>query len=226
MAIKVFVISRVVKNVLSREKTFADYEFRVECWEDDFIVELLRWYDYKVSNMKNDKRNWGVNSLEIWRIYYEQMVRMLYYAVITLKLRGANSLKNLFRYFFEVEDEDPYRHDYDLMSAEKLLQVYFYVIKKIGKKSYKKDCENYNEIYPFVGHWDTEQMKDLYEHMQKYPIIRKNSMECGFCYKDENKVEKEEEVDETLERDIKLLQGVLDRLQNMVLPHLLESRKK
>ena len=217
MAIKVFMPSWVVKNILSRENTFADYEFIVESWEDNFIVELLRWYDNKVSKIEYNKRNWHTCSDESrWRQYYEQMFRMLYYAVIMLKLRGPKSLKNLFRYFFEVEDEDTYRRHPDLISAEKLLMVYNYIIKIIGKISYKKDRGNLPDFYPFIGHWDTEQMQDLYEHRCSSPItgLGIEPDECDSHYKEERQRNRDVTTfNEEMERDIKFLQEILDRMK-------------
>ena len=234
MAINVWIPSRVVEKILDRENIFTDYKFIVQCWEDEFIVELLRWYDYKVSNIRKNKRCCGFWDEEKWTQYYEQMFRMLYYAVITRKLRKPNSLKNLFRYFFEVEDEDPYRYDPDLISAEKLLMVYFYIIKKIGKLSYKEDYVN-SGIYPLVGHWDTEQMKDLYEHVRSHPFPEEKNMECCFRYKEDKKKEmkdvkkeKAEQVtdEEAMKRECKLLEEILDRIKKRVENHLKESSKK
>lgn len=231
MAINVWIPSEVAEKILYREKTFDDYNFIVQCWEDDFIVQLLKWYDYKVSHIEWNKRNWHTCSDESrWRQYYEQMFRMLYYAVIQLKLREPNSLKDLFRYFFEVEEEDPYGRHPDLISAEKLLMVYNYIIKKIGKRSYKEDYVNPG-IYPLVGHWNTEQMKDLYEHVRSHQIFEANNMECCFRYKEDKKKKEKKDVkkaelviddDEAMKRDIKLLQEILDRMKLRVnLPDIL-----
>lgn len=216
-----FVNLKNIKIILNRENTFADCDFVIDSWEDDFIVELLKWYDNKVSNIRKNKRCCGFWDEEKWTQYYEQMFRMLYYAVITLKLRFASSMKSIFNYFFEVEDEDPYGNHPDLMSAEKLLQVYFYIIRKIGKKRYGKNYHVHYQLWPFVGHWDTEQMKDMYEHLNVHEVIYGKA-----CNRYEEKKSEEEEEDEAMERDCKLLKEILDRMKKRVEDHLKESSKK
>lgn len=143
---------------------FPEDLFESECWKDDFIIELFRWYNNKYQKIDIRK---GRGEYKEWKEYYEQMVRILYLAVIKYNIRDTNSLKNVFEYFFEVEDDDPYRYDPDMISAEKLLNVYNYIVKKIGNKKYEKEEEDkkYDNLYPFVGRWNNDIMTDLYAHL-------------------------------------------------------------
>ena len=209
-------------KVLYRELTFKNCDFIIESWEDAFIVELLKWYDNKVSTIKDRKKKWGNCSEEKWKEYYEQMVRMLYFAVIRLNIKNYAWLKNLFRYFFEVEDDDPYRDDPEMISAEKLLKVYTYITNKIDKKSYQHSDKHRMfpvHQYTFIGHWDTEQMKDLFDDFCMNVIRYRGSME--FLQHPSMKKEEEE-----LDHDIKLLQEILDRMKKRVEDHMKESSKK
>lgn len=160
-----FVNQISIEKVFLEERFFQDSNIKLESWKDEFIIELLNWYNDKLRTLRMRK---GTGCINEWKQYYQQIVRMLYYAVVKLNIRDKISLKNVFEYFFEVEDDDPYRNDPDMISAEKLLNVYFYIVKKIGKKSYEdlqKNDTNYNELYPFVGRWDNEIMKDLCDHL-------------------------------------------------------------
>ena len=215
-------VNRVVTMFLEGDYSFTDFHFVTECWKDDFILELLRWYDIKVKLIRRRK---GEDNYPEWKQYYEQIVRILYYTVINRNIRDKISLKNIFRYFFEVEDDDPYRDDPDMISAEKLLKIYFYIVKKIGKKSYKKkDHNNYEKLYPFVGRWDNEMIKELYDHLS---IVKENGIivDCYPLWECDGE-EEEESVTEDLEQDVKLLQEILDRLQNKVLTKLKEGVRK
>lgn len=197
---------------------FPEDLFESECWKDDFIIELFRWYTNKY--WKNDL-NMSSREIEEWKEYYEQMVRILYLAVIKYNIRDKNSLKNVFDYFFEVEDDDPYRHDPDMISAEKLLNVYNYIVKKIGNKKYVKEDKKYENLYPFVGRWNNDIMTSLYANLD---IRTENGKIVSSipCLGEEE----EEPITEELEQDIKLLQEILDRLQNKILHKLKEGVRR
>ena len=176
-------------NQINIEKVFEegffihDFRIKLESWKDEFIVELLKWYSEKVRKIRMRKGNGNYNE---WKLFYEQVVRILYIFVISHDIRDKVSLENIFRYFFEVEDDSPYRDDPDMISAEKLLKVYFYIVKKIGKKSYKKKHTNYKELYPFVGRWDNEEIKDLYDHLMiNYICENGKILYCTPIYRDD-----------------------------------------
>ena len=214
-------VNRVINMFLEGDHSFDDFHFVGECWKDDFIIELLRWYDGKVKSIWHRK---GEDNKEEWKQYYQQIVRMLYYAVIKLNLFNKISLKNVFEYFFEVEDDDPYRNDPDMISAEKLLNVYNYLVKKISNKKYNEEWpKNYEIIYPFVGRWDNEIMKDMYDHLF---VTSENGMIVHSIPHLGEEGRREEEDDEDLEHDIKLLQEILDRLQKKVLTKLKKGVRK
>ena len=208
-------------RVLNKEIKTTDYDFGVYSWEDAFIVELLKWYDNKVSTIKDRKKKWGNGSKEKWEEYYEQMVRMLYFAVIRFGETVYPHLKSIFDFFFEVEDDDPYRDDPYMISAEKLLQVYKYIENKIDKKSYKHSSKHRMAAvhqYPFIGHWNTPMMKDLYDDFCMNYIRSRETMEFLYIHhsldeKREKAKRKEKMRDEAMKRDCKLMDEILDRMK-------------
>ena len=159
------------------------------------------------------------------------MFRMLYYVVIRLNIRDYALIKSIFRYFFEVEDDDPYRDDPYLISAEKLLQVYRYIMKKIDKID-KESSDKHRtfplQLHPFVDHWDTERMKAWYFWFDVKRIILKDekSGKKKAVKKEKKKVveNQEQRLDKEIERDLLILQNVLKRLQKKVLERS-EGRK-
>ena len=216
-------VNRAVVMILEDVYSFNDLCFVSRCWKDDFIVELLRWYDIKVKLIRHRKGGEHACFKE-WKQYYQQIVRMLYYAVVIFNIRQITPLKEFFRYFFEVEDDDPYRNDPDMISAEKLLNVYNYLVKKISNKKYNEEWpKNYEIIYPFVGRWDNEIMKDMYDHLF---VTSENGMIVHSIPHLGEEGRREEEDDEDLEHDIKLLQEILDRLQKKVLTKLKKGVRK
>lgn len=207
-----------IQLILNRRARAYMYVHKPKCWKEEFICELLRWFEEKVDAIKTRKNKSGSAELE-WKDHYEQMFRILYYAVITCNIRDYDSLKKFFRYFFEVEDDDPYRDDPDMISAEKLLKVYNYIVKNIGKFYRNGDRCDFDIIWPFCGRWFTLEMKDLEENMALRVIDGKiDRMSIGYRTK-----LKEKHVDETMERDVRFLQAVLDRMQDRVSKYLKEK---
>ena len=216
-----FVNQISIEKVFLEERFFQDSNIKLESWKDEFIIELLNWYNDKLRTLRMRK---GTDCINEWKQYYQQIVRILYYVVIKLNIRDNISLKNVFRYFFEVEDDDPYRNDPDMISAEKLLNVYNYLVKKISNKKYNEEWpKNYEIIYPFVGRWDNEIMKDMYDHLF---VTSENGMIVHSIPHLGEEGRREEEDDEDLEHDIKLLQEILDRLQKKVLTKLKKGVRK
>ena len=157
----------IIEMILNREMKVTDFNFEepLYTWHDAFIVELLKWFDKKINDIpvrKHDLRD--KDWLEHWTSYYEQYVRILYYFVVYKNIQDSDNLKMIFVYLFPVDkDDNPYRNDSDMISAEKLMKVYNYLFRKISNYSnelkYNKDhvCEGY--IVPLVGIWNTEEMR-------------------------------------------------------------------
>ena len=208
-------------KVLNRKIKFTDYDYGIYYWEDAFIVELLKWYDNKVSTIKDRKKKCANCSVEKWEEYYEQIVRMLYYGVIKLGWTLQTCLEEIFDYFFEVEDDDPYRDDPYMISTEKLLQVYKYIENKIDKKSYEHSSKHRLfpvHQYPFIGYWNTEEMKDLYDDFCENLIKSRGVTDFLYIHesldeKREKKKRREKAKDNAMKRDCKLLHEILDRMR-------------
>ena len=158
---------KIVEMILSREMEFINFNFvKPSKWEDAFVVELLRWYDIKIKIISDRKCDSSIN----WKTFYEQIVRILYYYVKYLGIKDYDKLYKIFKYLFSVDKNDnPYRNDYDMISAEKLMNVYNYLSRKVSDYSiklniYDKDYEGY--IDPLVGIWNTEEMRIKLNHIK------------------------------------------------------------
>lgn len=164
----------IVELVLSRKIKFINIRFNPSDWNNRFIVELLRWYDQKVELIPSRKQN----DHEQWKQYYEQIVRSLYYAVVEHSLHRFNELKIYFRYFFYIEDDDPYRNDYDMISPEKLIKVYKYILTKFPKNLplERNNCDSLGK--QFIGMYDTYIRQDEEKHLlMHFQIDRKGNDE-------------------------------------------------
>ena len=157
---------KIVEMILSREMEFIDFNFNPSTWEDAFVVELLRWYDIKIKIIPDRKCDSSIN----WKTFYEQIVRILYYYVKYLGIKDYDKLYKIFKYLFSVDKNDnSYRNDYDMISAEKLMNVYNYLSRKVSDYSiklniYDKDYKGY--IDPLVGIWNTEEMRIKLSHIK------------------------------------------------------------
>ena len=157
---------KIVEMILSREMEFIDFNFNPSTWEDAFVVELLRWYDIKIKIISDRKCDSSIN----WKTFYGQIVRILYYYVKYLGIKDNDKLYKIFKYLFTVDKNDnPYRDSYDMISAEKLMNVYNYLSRKVSDYSiklniYDKDYEGY--IDPLVGIWNTEEMRIKLSHIK------------------------------------------------------------
>ena len=159
------VSTEIIEKILSREMKVTDLDYMIFTWQDAFILELLKWFDKKINEIperKIDKRD--PDNFYHWKTYYEQYIRIFYYFVIYRGIQDPKELRKIFKFLFTVNKKDnPYRNDYDMISAEKLMKVYNYLFRKISNYSnelkYNKDhvCEGY--IVPLVGIWNTEEMR-------------------------------------------------------------------
>ena len=135
----------IIEMILNREMKITDFDFEepLNTWHDAFIVELLKWFNKKIEQMpefKRDVRNRDKDWIEHWTNYYEQYVRILYYFVVYKNIQDSDVLSKIFRYLFLVnKDDNPYRDYYDMISSEKLMKVYKYLI--MYTPNLKKDSE-------------------------------------------------------------------------------------
>lgn len=178
----------LIELVLARKLKYINLRLDPEPdWNNSFIVELLRWYDQKVELIPMRKRN----DHEQWRQFYEQIVRSLYFAVVEHSLHKISELKIYFRYFFYIEDDDPYRNDYDMISPEKLIKVYNYITKKLSKRLQltRNNCDSLGK--QFIGMYDTFLRQDEEEHLVMHFQMDEqgNSTLVGMEYNDDNEEE-------------------------------------
>lgn len=178
----------LVELVLARKLKYINLRLDPEPdWNNSFIVELLRWYDQKVELIPMRKRN----DHEHWRQFYEQIVRSLYFAVVEHSLHKISELKIYFRYFFYIEDDDPYRNDYDMISPEKLIKVYNYITKKLSKRLQltRNNCDSLGK--QFIGMYDTFIRQDEEEHLVMHFQMDEqgNSTLVGMEYNDDDEEE-------------------------------------
>ena len=112
----------IIEMILTREMKITDFDFEepLNTWHDAFIVELLKWFNKKIEQMpefKRDVRNRDKDWIEHWTNYYEQYVRILYYFVVYKNIQDSDVLSKIFRYLFLVnKDDNPYRDYYDMIS--------------------------------------------------------------------------------------------------------------
>ena len=223
-----FLNKTAIEKILEDGRFFQDSNIRIDSWRDEFVIELLKWYDEKVRMIRTSKKK--ANNYNEWKQYYEQVVRILYHVVVKLNIRDNLSLGNIFRYFFEVDDS-PYRADPDIISAEKLLNIYFFIVEKLSGKPYKK-YKVYDEIHPFVGRWDNVIMRDLADHLMiNYVCENGKILYCTPIYRDDDedeqyidpKMSEEEDEEDDPEEPIEV---VLERTVNKFVSDILDILKK
>ena len=144
-----------IEKILSLEKKFNDFIFEPSTWFDGFIVELLRWFDNKINEISDND-----NEFDQWKTYYEQIVRILYHFVVYEDLNEFYSLvKMVFEYLFSVDD--PYRNDYNIISSEKLMDVYTNIIDSVSCDLHYHPDDWKNPLRELlIGIWDTKEMED------------------------------------------------------------------
>ena len=160
----------IIEMILKRKLKFTDLNFEepYKTWHDAFIIGLLKWFDKKIEQMpefKRDIRNRDKDWIEHWTNYYEQYVRILYYFVVYKNIQDSDVLSKIFRYLFLVnKDDNPYRDDYDMISSEKLMKVYKYLIMytpNLKKDSEERECLD-NVL---VGIWNNKEIENRLERI-------------------------------------------------------------
>ena len=152
----------IIEMILRRVMKFNFYEFEepLPTWHDAFIVELLKWFDTKIEAMSERKMDLRDKDLfKHWKSYYEQYVRILYYFVVYNNIQDSDDLKMIFVYLFPVDkDDNSHRDDSDIISSEKLMKLYNYIIRHIPhlkKDNKERECL----VDVLVGRWNNEKMK-------------------------------------------------------------------
>ena len=198
--------ANITEMILSRKMLFSDFNFKPSTWEDVFVVELLRWFDNKIEIMPYRKSESNTHWYYDWRYYYEQIVRILYYFVIYKNIQDSDKLYKIFRYLFNVDKNDnPYRNSYDMISAEKLMKIYNYLLRKVSDYSNKLKHDEDHEyrfyyIAPLINIWNTEKMKIKLGHIKinnynnevyidNDNLIDNNSPKYNFIKNDNEKLE-------------------------------------
>ena len=96
---------KIIEMILNREMKFTEFNFKPETWYDAFIVELLKWYDNKIKIISKKYEHYQ-ELFDDSKIYYEQLVRILYYFVIYMNIQDYRQLYNNLRYLFIDEKDD------------------------------------------------------------------------------------------------------------------------
>ena len=169
--------TKIIEMILKRKLKVTDLNFEepYKTWHDAFIVELLKWFDKKIEAMPERKRDLRDKDwLEHWTIYYEQIVRILYYFVVYKNIQDSDDLRMIFVYLFPVDkDDSPYRNDSDMISSEKLIKVYKYLIMytpNLRKDNEERECL----VDVLVGIWNNENMKNKLYNINDESYKKKN----------------------------------------------------
>ena len=161
---------QIIEMIISREIKFTDFIFKPSFWEDEFVVELLKWYDNEIEDIPLKDGNY-----DNWKTYYEQIVRILYYFVVYQKLYESEQLvMKIFDYLFSVDKDDNSKNDYDIISSEKLIDVYNEIRGHITKYKYIKMQDFFKNLFKekpeiLIGKWKNEKMENKFN---KINIIR------------------------------------------------------
>ena len=137
---------KFIESILNREFEFYKFNFKPSTWQDAFIIELLKYYDNNVDIIIIEEDI----CFDELQIYYEQIVRILYYFVVYLGIHESKYLNKIFRYLF------PDDIDNDIKS-EKLTKVYDSLIKNINP-CMKIDNSDREYIDVLIGKWNNEDM--------------------------------------------------------------------
>ena len=142
-----------IEKILSLEKKFTDFIFEPSTWFDGFIVELLRWFDNKI----NEISDCDIIEFTQWKIYYDQIVRILYHFVVYEGLYDFDHLvKMVFEYLFNVY-YNPYVDNYYIISSGKLMDVYYNIIENINSDLHHHPDDWKKPLRElFIGIWDHE----------------------------------------------------------------------
>ena len=143
---------KIIEMILNREMKFTDFNFKPETWYDAFIVELLKWYDNKIKIISKKYEHYQ-ELFDDSKIYYEQLVRILYYFVIYMNIQDYRQLYNNLRYLFIDEKDD--KHN-DPKMLKNLIELYEIIIKDIP--NLKKDYRDNEYIDVFIDKWNNTDM--------------------------------------------------------------------
>ena len=146
----------IIEKILSGEMKFTDLNFEPETWYDAFIVELLKWYDNKIEEIYK-KYEFRKDLFDENKIYYEQLVRILYYFVIYMNIQDYKQLYNNLRYLFSDDKDDKYN---DLHMLENLIELYKIIINNIPNlnKIYRNKEYIDVSIDVFIDKWNNTDM--------------------------------------------------------------------
>ena len=148
--------TKIIEMILNREMKFTDLNFEPETWYDAFIVELLKWYDNKIEEIYK-KYEFRKDLFDENKIYYEQLVRILYYFVIYMNIQDYKQLYNNLRYLFSDDKDD--KHN-DLHMLENLIELYKIIINNIPNlnKIYRNKEYIDVSIDVFIDKWNNTDM--------------------------------------------------------------------
>ena len=148
--------TKIIEMILNREMKFTDLNFEPETCYDAFIVELLKWYDNKIEEIYK-KYEFRKDLFDENKIYYEQLVRILYYFVIYMNIQDYKQLYNNLRYLFSDDKDDKYN---DLHMLENLIELYKIIINNIPNlnKIYRNKEYIDVSIDVFIDKWNNTDM--------------------------------------------------------------------
>ena len=144
--------TKIIEMILNREMKFTDLNFEPETWYDAFIVELLKWYDNKIKIISKKYEHYQ-ELFDDSKIYYEQLVRILYHFVIYMNIQDYKQLYNNLRYLFSDDKDDKYN---DLHMLENLIELYKIIINNIPNLN--KIYRNKEYIDVFIDKWNNTDM--------------------------------------------------------------------
>ena len=148
--------TKIIEMILNREMKFTDFNFKPDTWNDAFIVELLKWYDNKIKIISKKYEHYQ-ELFDENKIYYEQLVRILYYFVIYMNIQDYKQLYNNLRYLFSDDKDDKYN---DLHMLENLIELYKIIINNIPNlnKIYRNKEYIDVSIDVFIDKWNNTDM--------------------------------------------------------------------
>ena len=157
---------KIIEMILNREMKFTDFNFKPETWYDAFIVELLKWYDNKIKIISKKYEHYQ-ELFDDSKIYYEQLVRILYYFVIYMNIQDYKQLYNNLSYLFCDEKDD--KHN-DLKMLRNLIELYEIIIKDIP--NLKKDYRDNEYIDVFIDKWNDTYMHNKLNIIEDHNKVR------------------------------------------------------
>ena len=144
--------TKIIEMILNREMKFTDLNFEPETWYDAFIVELLKWYDNKIKIISKKYEHYQ-ELFDDSKIYYEQLVRILYHFVIYMNIQDYKQLYNNLRYLFSDDKDDKYN---DLHMLENLIELYKIIINNIPNLNKIYLYKEYIDV--FIDKWNNTDM--------------------------------------------------------------------